>query len=274
MARNYPVDRRAYLKAVGAVGVPVTVAGCLDGYRGGDGGDGGDGGTPTPTPVTAGTAPGFPPFEIKKGGELQGFDIDLTEAVLEEAEGYTHAGWKEFEFDALTPALTSEKIDLIAAAMTITEKRDQTIDFSDPYFSSDQSILVRENGDFTPSGLDDLSGHQVGAQKGTTGEEVVKKQLVEKGKLDEGNYKAYESYPLAVTDLENGNIDAVVIDKPVGETFATNRQVTVAFVHETGEKFGFGVRENDDLRTAVNGGLQAVRESGTFDEITQRWFGQ
>lgn len=273
MARKYSMDRRAYLKAAGSVGIPVAIAGCLGGN--GDGGDGGDEGTPTPTQVTAGTAPGFPPFEFKDKGELKGFDVDLTEAVLAEAEGFSHEGWKEFEFDALSPALTSEKIDIIAAAMTITEERDETIDFSDPYFSSDQSVLVREDGDFNPSSLDDLSGHPVGAQKGTTGEDVVQKQLIEEGKLAEDNYKAYESYPLAVSDLENGNIDAVVIDQPVGETFAANRAVTVAFVYETGEQFGFGMRENDDdLQEAVNAGLAAVEESGKYEEITKTWFGE
>lgn len=83
--------RRTYLKAIGTAGLAAT-AGCI--------GDGGDGGSPTGTgtgtgtgaeqqAIVAGTAPGFPPFEMKKGGELLGFDTDLLEAVVEEADGYT-----------------------------------------------------------------------------------------------------------------------------------------------------------------------------------------
>ncbi|TSD15414.1 hypothetical protein DP107_04085 [Haloglomus irregulare] len=94
--------------------------------------------------MVAGTAPGFPPFEIKEGGELTGFDVELFEAIVAETE-YQFGGWQEFEFDALIPSLRDEKIDAIAAAMTITEDRDETIDFSDPYYSADQSIIVREN---------------------------------------------------------------------------------------------------------------------------------
>ncbi|NIS33787.1 MAG: transporter substrate-binding domain-containing protein, partial [Actinobacteria bacterium] len=88
MAKRYTMDRRAYLRTVGGAGLAAGLAGCL----------GGGGGTPTSTEteITAGTAPGFPPFEIKEDGELKGFDIDLMEAVVAEAEGYTLGGWKEF----------------------------------------------------------------------------------------------------------------------------------------------------------------------------------
>ena len=78
---------------------------------------------------------------------------------------------------------------------------------------------------------------------------------------------------LAVEDLQNGNIDAVVVDEPVGNTFADQRPVTVAFVYETGEQYGFGLRTDDDDRTqAVNSGLQTVRDNGTYEELRNEWF--
>ncbi len=102
---------------------------------GGGGGNGGDGSTE----ITAGTAPGFPPFEMKQDGELVGFDIDLLEAVIDETD-YTLAGWEEFEFKSLIPALTNENIDVVAAGMTINDERDETIDFTDPYYSSNRRL--------------------------------------------------------------------------------------------------------------------------------------
>ncbi|MDG5776010.1 basic amino acid ABC transporter substrate-binding protein [Haloarculaceae archaeon H-GB1-1] len=267
MTKEFSLDRRAYLKTVGVVGTGLGVAGCS--------GTGDGGGSDGPTAITAGTAPGFPPFEMKEEGELVGFDIDLLEAVVSEAEGYELDGWKEFEFKSLIPALNSDKIDVVAAGMTITDKRDETIDFTDPYYSSDQAIVVRKGGDFAPSELSDLSGHKVGAQKGTTGESVVKSELIEAGDLKESNYNAYDNYVLAVQDLENGNIDAIVIDQPVGQTFEANRDVSIQFTYETGEKFGFGVRTDaDEMTTALNDGLAAVREGGTYEELTSKWFGQ
>ncbi|RLM66762.1 basic amino acid ABC transporter substrate-binding protein [Halorubrum sp. Atlit-8R] len=258
------VSRRTYLKLTGgsaAVGL-TGVAGCL-----------GDSGSATT--ITPGTAPGFPPFEMRQDGELVGYDIDLLEAVVAETD-YEIGEWATFEFEGLIPALTqNEEIDVIAAAMTINEERRQTIAFSDPYWESDQAILVREGGDFQPSGWSDFEGTRVGAQSGTTGANQVETNLVDEGIISSDNFSTYGSYVLAVEDLANGNIDAVVVDNPVAETFAANRDVTIAFVEETGEQFGFGIRQNEsELQSALNDGLQTVRDDGTYQEITNTWFGQ
>jgi len=257
------LSRRQYLTTVGGTAVTLSVAGC-------SGDDGGDGEQQS---ITAGTAPGFPPFEMQEDGELVGFDIDLLEAVVEQTD-YTFEGWEEFQFDSLIPALTNENIDVIAAGMTITEDRDETIDFSDPYYSSDQAIVVRADEGFSPEELSDLSDRSIGAQSGTTGEEVVQDELVG-DEIPESQYSSYGSYVLAIQDLQNGNIDAVVIDVPVANTFAANRPVEVSFVYETGEEFGFGVRESDEARqSALNDGLATVQEDGTYDELAQTWFGE
>ncbi len=262
--------------AGGAVGI-AGLAGCTvdtggDGGGDGGGGDGGGDGGGEKT-IVAGTAPGFPPFEMKQNNELVGFDIDLLEAVVSETD-YTLSEWRTFEFNSLIPALQNDRIDVIAAAMTINEERKRTISFSNPYYNADQAILVREGGDFQPQSLDDLSGRKVGAQEGTTGAGLVESRLIEEGKLEQANYNAYGNYVLAVEDLENGNIDAVVLDVPVAQTFAEERNVEVATVVETGERYGFGVRQNDDdLRSALNSGLQAVRDSGKYEEIRNKWFG-
>lgn len=258
------VSRRTYLKLTGgasAVGLS-GVAGCL--------GDGGSG-----TTITPGTAPGFPPFEMQEDGELVGFDVDLLEAVVGETE-YEIDEWATFEFGSLIPALAqNEEIDVIAAAMTINEERRETIAFSDPYWESDQAILVREGGDFQPSGWEDFEGVRVGAQEGTTGADQAQSNLVEPGIISEDDYSSYGNYVFAVEDLENGNVDAVVIDNPVAETFAANREVTIAFVEETGEEFGFGLRQGEsDFQSALNDGLATVRDDGTYEEITNTWFGQ
>ncbi|MBV0901316.1 transporter substrate-binding domain-containing protein [Haloarcula salina] len=255
------VDRRRYLHAIGGTVAALSVAGCQSS----------GGGSQT---LTAGTAPGFPPFEMKRDGELVGFDVSLLEAVVAKSD-YELSGWDELEFKSLIPALNNGNVDVVAAGMTINEKREEAIDFSDPYYSSNQAIVTREAGSFSPSSLDDLDGALVGAQKGTTGESVITEQLVETGTIEASAYKAYGNYVLAVEDLLNENVDAIVIDVPVANSFVGDRPITTAFVYETGEQFGFGIQSgNEQLASALNGGLTAVRDDGTYQELTAKWFGQ
>ncbi|ARS89184.1 transporter substrate-binding domain-containing protein [Natrarchaeobaculum aegyptiacum] len=266
-------DRRTYLKLSGAAGITtVGLAGCLQDADDGDDdtADGGD--DDENNEIVAGTAPGFEPFEMVIDGELVGFDIDLLEAVIDETE-YELAGWQEIEFDGLIPSLENENIDVIAAAMTITEEREETIAFSDPYYSADQTVLVQTGGDVQPAELADLEGHNVGAQSGTTGEGIVEDELIGEGLIDEGDYDSYDNYVLAIEELERGTLDAIVIDEPVAESFADDRDVEIAFTFETGEEYGFGVRQGeDDLQQALSEGITAVRESSQYDDITREWF--
>ena len=269
------MNRRAYLAAVGAAGV-TGVAGCLGGNGDDDGsgngdddgsGNGDDDGTEV---IVPGTASGFPPFEYTQDGELVGFDIDLTEEVIERA-GYEVGDWEDIEFDSLIPSLTNGNIDIVAAAMTINEERAQQIAFSDPYYEANQAVLVRAGGDFQPEEESDLEGRVVGAQSGTTGEDEVER-LIEEGVVDDGDYRQYDNYTLAVQDLENGNVDAIVIDIPVAENFSSGRDVEVAFTIETGEEYGLGMRQDDDRIEDINDALAEVQEDGTYDELVQRYF--
>ncbi|MFC3477082.1 basic amino acid ABC transporter substrate-binding protein [Halobacterium litoreum] len=255
------ISRRTYLKSVGGTGVALSVAGCSSILGGGSAGT-----------IVPGTASGFPPFEfVNEQGELVGFDVDLLTAVVDETD-YELGEWSDLNFDTLITALQNDQIDTIAAAMTITEGRDETIDFTDPYYDANQAVLVRENSDFRPSGTGDLADRPIGAQSGTTGESEMQ-ALVEEGVVSESQTTAYENYVLAVQDLVNGNVDAVIVDTPVAETFVADRPVVSAFTIETGEQYGFGVRTNDDDRQqALNEGLQAVMDDGTYEELTRKWF--
>jgi len=279
MTADGNIDRRSYLKAVGAVGATGALAGCTGGSDGsdGNGGDGGDGGEGSDdgeesgnTVINPGTAPGFPPFEFTQDGELVGFDVDLAEAAIERA-GYEVGDWTEIEFDSLIPSLTQGNLDLVAAAMTITEDRQQAIAFTDPYYESDQAVLVREDGDLSPESVDDLAGAVVGAQSGTTGQDEVE-ALVEAGTVDADDVRQYDNYTLGVQDLENGNVDALIIDIPVAENFADSRAVTIALTIETGEVYGMGMRQDDDRLADINDALAEMQEDGTYDELVTEWF--
>ncbi|TYL39650.1 basic amino acid ABC transporter substrate-binding protein [Natronococcus pandeyae] len=269
------LDRRGYLQWTGAAGVAATagLAGCLEDAENGDDDSSADddagAGDEDDNVIVPGTAPGFEPFQMNVDGELVGFDIDLLEAVVAETD-YELGDWEELEFDSLQPALENGNIDVIAAAMTITEERQESIAFSEPYYSADQSVLVQTGGDVQAEELEDLEGLEVGAQSGTTGEGIVDEELG-----DAVDYTSYDNYVLAVEELERGTLDAIVIDEPVGDSFAGDRDVEVAFTFETGEEYGFAIRQGEEeIQDALSEGIEAVEESGEYDEITQEWFGE
>ena len=256
MARKFDMDRRAYLKTVGVAGATTALAGC-------------SGGGDTQV-IVPGTSAGFPPFEFTENGELVGFDITLTEEVVTRA-GYELGEWSDISFESLIPSLLDGDIDLVAAGMTINESRQESIDFSDPYWESNQSVLVQEDSDFQPGSVDELGNARVGAQAGTTGEGEAE-TLVEDGTIAGDALRRYDNYTLAVQDLENGNVDAVIIDQPVATTFSSDRAVAVAFIIETGEEFGMGVRPDDDRLGDLNGALAEIKDDGSYDDLVTEWF--
>lgn len=184
------------------------------------------------------------PFEmVTAGGEYFGFDLDVMRmiAIL---EGY-EIEIQNMAFDAIIPAVQAGKCDIGASGFTITEEREEVVDFSCPYWTSNQAVIVRQDAGFAT--LDDVfcCGHKIGAQRGTTGADWVQTNLVDQGV--DVQLVLYETYPLAVLDLFNKRIDAVVQDEPASKASiaAYPGVLTIAGIIETNEYFGFLVAEGD-----------------------------
>ncbi|MFW5945438.1 MAG: basic amino acid ABC transporter substrate-binding protein [Candidatus Natronoplasma sp.] len=226
--------------------------------------------------IVVGTSADFPPFEYidEDTGDITGFDIELVKAVLED-QGYENIEVVDQDFDTLIPSLERGELDVVAAALTITEARQDRVDFTDPYYQADQSILVREGEEDDVNSFEDMAGMKVGSQSGTTGQSVVEDELVDPGIIDEGDHEIYDRYDRAVSDLVDERIDAVVIDSPVAESFQADQPVEVAFTHETGEEYAFAVQEgDDDLREDMNEGIANVQDSDTWDELIAKYFAE
>ena len=222
--------------------------------------------------IIVGTSADFPPFEYTNDqGTIIGFDIEMITMILEDA-GYT-VEVQDIAFDSLIPSLQNEKIDVIAAAMTITSAREEQIDFSDPYYEADQSVITKVDADLNLSTNKHLQNYTVGAQTGTTGAAWIQENLVDNGTLNEDDFKRYETYTLAVLDLVNENIDALVLDKPVAESYVKNQDVEIVMTIITEESYGLGVQEgNDDLLAEINGGLETLMDSEEWDELILKYF--
>lgn len=215
-----------------------------------------------------GTSADFPPFEYVEDGKYVGFDMDLIRAIA--AETNLEIEIVDMSFDSLIAALMSGNLDIVIAGMTITNDREKAVDFTDPYWTADQSVAVKEDSEKNLTVL--FGNNKIGVQTGTTGDIWVEENLVKTGIL-KGQLKRYETFVLAMTDLVNGNLDAVVLDSPVAERYAKIRPVKIVGIIKTHEEYGIAVQEgNTELLRKLNEGLDRVKESGKMNELIGKYF--
>ncbi len=214
---------------------------------------------------TVGTEPGFAPFETMNGGQLEGFDIDLMNAVGEKA-GKT-IEFKSLPFDSLIAALQGNSIDAAISSMTITPERQKAVDFSDPYFDAGLAIAVAANNTKVKT-IDDLKGKKIAVQLGTTGASTATN-------IEGTKITTFESAPLALTELSNGNVDAVINDAPATKAaIASGNIPNVKIVGEvlTDESYGIALPKGSENVAAVNSAIAELKADGTYDTIYQKWF--
>lgn len=220
-----------------------------------------------------GTDAAWAPFEwVSAKGEILGFDVDVMRmiAIL---EGY-EIEIQDIAFDSIIPAVIAGKLDIGASGFTITAERAQVVDFSSPYWSSDQTVLVRAD-----SGLNVVTaltpGRKVGAQRGTTGAFWVEDNLIAKGVAVE--LVLYETYPEAIMDLIAGRLDAVIQDEAPSQQAARQYpgQLLIAGVIKTYEEFGFLVAKGDPkgILPRIERGMKKLKETGAWDNLVAAYFG-
>jgi polar amino acid transport system substrate-binding protein len=198
-----------------------------------------------------------------------GFDIDLVQAIADDAGKELEV--KVTPFDGIFAAMDAGNCDAVVSAVTITDERKANMDFTEPYFDSDQSILVLKENESTITSLDDLAGKKIGVQSGTTGEEFVN------GNTPPGaSVVALPGAADLFAALEAGTIDAVVQDYPINAYRATqNDNVVVTARITTDEKYGMAVKKGDtETLTLLNEGLRTAKDDGTYAELYRRYFGE
>jgi polar amino acid transport system substrate-binding protein len=209
----------------------------------------------------------YPPMEIEVDGEFTGFDIELMRAIAGELG--LDLVVVNIGFDPITSGLAMEAgdCDIAAASITITEEREENIDFTDAYFVADQSLLAKNDSGI--SSLVDMAGRNLGVQSGTTGELYANEN-------DPGaEIISFENPGDLFTALEAGQIEGILQDiVPNAAEALENDTVAVVETYPTQEEYGFALQEDgkDALREAVNEALETVRDNGTYDSIYDDWF--
>ena len=204
----------------------------------------------------------FEPYEYVEDGQVVGIDAEIAQVICEKL------GYKlvidDMDFDAIIPAVTSGKSDFGMAGMTVTEERKQSVDFTDPYTSSVQVIIVNEKNSKVAS-ADDLAGKTVGVQLGTTGDIFV-------SDVRDVKVERFSKGSDAVLALTQGELDAVVIDKDPAEAF-TDQNIGIKILNDPFEREEYAIclKKDSELTEKFNTVLNDLKADGTVDDIIKKY---
>ncbi len=222
--------------------------------------------------LVMGTNAAFPPFEFTTStglvGEFDGIDVAIASNIAESMGKTLEVA--DMDFDGLIAAVSTGKVDMVAAGMTATDERRQSVDFSDTYFVASQVMVVAaDNADITKA--DDLKdGKKVGVVLGYTGDGIVTDDL----QIAEENITRANRGIDIVQDVKNGKLDAVVIDSATGKALAEKNGLKVVEDAEAfeSEEYAIAVKKgNTELLEKINATLAEMKASGAIDELAVKY---
>jgi len=213
----------------------------------------------------------YSPFNyVSPKGELEGFDVDIAKALCDTMKADCSLATQDW--DGMIPALLAKKFDVIVASMAITEKRKQAIAFTQPYYYSVASYVVRKESGF-PDQIDALAGKTIGVQRATIHEETIKEMYGDKVTI-----KTYDTNENCILDLQNKRLDAMIASRPLMAYFIKHHpEAGFAFLLGMYNPVaaGIGLRKEDtELLDKFNTALDTIIQNGTYEQISTKWFGE
>ena len=217
--------------------------------------------------ITFGTNAEFPPFEYVSGtgviGEFDGIDMAIADKIAKD-NGKT-AAINNMEFDSLLLALQNGQVDAVIAGMTITDERKEAVDFSKPYYTATQVMIVKDDSDIKTAA--DMKGKKIVVVQGYTGETCVQDLGYE--------YEAFKKGSETILELMNGKCDVVVIDSATAEKYVADNQ-GIKIVEDTSafeaEEYGIAVKKgNTELLDEINASIDKMQSDGTISSISAQY---
>lgn len=218
----------------------------------------------TSNELVVGTDPGFKPFEYKEGSTVVGFDIDLARMIAMEQNKSLRV--EEMAFDGLLLALQSGRVDMVVAGMTKTPERAENVDFSEPYYSAAQMIVVPRGSDIRSEA--DLTGKRIGVQLGTTGDILAHK-------ITDAKVVQLPQTASVMQELNAGRLDASIMDNgPAVQYLANNPKLMMLADRLTNENYAIAIRKgNKELLEKVNESLRKIKKDGRYEGLVKKYFG-
>ena len=272
------ISRRGFLAAAGLSVAALALTACggsassvassaaassVAGSAAASAGAAGDLATVVAGKLTMATNATFPPYEMTTdSGEIEGIDVDTAKAIAEKLG--LELQIDDMDFDAALLSVQQGKADIVMAGVTVTDERKAVMDFSDSYATGIQSIIVPNDSDIASP--DDLAGKKIGTQRGTTG------YIYCSDDFGEDSVVAYDNGLTAVQALNNGQVDAVVIDNaPAKEYVAANPGLKVLDTSYAEEDYAIGLAKGSALKDAINTALEELKADGTLQSIVDKY---
>lgn len=240
--------------------------------------------------LVIGTNAAFPPFEYKEDGNITGFDMDLIKKYGESVGKKIEI--KDMDFDAALTSASTGKIDIAIAGITKNEKREKTLSFSDGYYSSNQVVVLSTataneiktatetmtNDEKITYILSQLEGKKIGVQRATTGQFYVEGDADwEFDGIKDADCKPYDNGGLAIKDLNDGKIDAVILDEaPAKNIVSKNYSTTLSILDSalTEEEYAIAVKKgNTELVNSLNEFIKTIKANGEYAKLLEKYFG-
>ncbi|MBU3057245.1 ABC transporter substrate-binding protein [Pseudomonas indica] len=216
-----------------------------------------------------GTEGAYPPFNlIDASGQVVGFDIEIAQALCAKMKAECEVVTSDW--DGIIPALNSKKFDFLVASMSITEERQQAVDFTEPYYTNKLQFIAPKTADFKTDKAS-LKGKVIGAQRAT-----IAGTWLEDNLGDVVDIKLYDTQENAYLDLSSGRLDGVLADTFVNwEWLKSDAGKDFEFKGDPvfdNDKIGIAVRKGDPLRERLNTALKEIVADGTYKKINDKYF--
>ena len=226
--------------------------------------------------IKVGTSADYPPFEsVDENGDKVGFDIDLMTEIAKRLG--VKLEWVDMPFDSLIAAVQEGKIDASISAFNYSEERDQTIDFSEAYYTSEDAFTVADGFAGTILTPQDVANYMVGVQTGTTQDSWLTDTLVADGALPEENLFRYDRVDQAMLDLKNGRIDVMMSDYIPAQALAKQLgglKIVYHGVLSSGPVNIVIPNEDVELQQAINEIIKQLQEEGFIDQLAVKFFAE
>lgn len=216
--------------------------------------------------ITVAFNPEYPPFEYVEDEDFVGYDVDLINAVAEKA-GF-EVEFEAMNFDAVINAVAANPNTIGVSGISITDERKINVDFSEGYINAGLIVVIKDGSGY--AALDDLKGKKIGAQLGTTSDFAAEEVT------GRDNTETYKTFLDAIRDLQNGRLDAVIVDKPVGMALLAGLGDDSLVIVDMGlqsEWYGIEVnKENPELLEKINNALKELEAEGFYEELAVKYY--